>query len=196
MMRRPGGKWKEHRLALDDPVRSSTLQIALLGGLRLVEHGRELKFSAPAKAASLLAYLLVHRAQHTARDTIAFTFWPDDDEARARANLRRHIALIVHALPADSEHPALIADARTIRWNPEYPCSLDIAEFERLSGDHAGAEAAVALYRGDVLPAAYDEWILPERERFRSLHGRNLERLTERYAAAGDYAHAIASARM
>ncbi|MDB5070083.1 MAG: transcriptional activator domain, partial [Candidatus Eremiobacteraeota bacterium] len=42
----------------------------------------------------------------------------------------------------------------------------------------------------------YDEWILPERERFRSLHGRNLERLTERYAAAGDYAHAIASARM
>jgi DNA-binding SARP family transcriptional activator len=174
---------------------NESVDIQLLGGLRLLEGDRELKFSAPAKAVSLLAYLLVHRAQQSSRDAVAFVFWPDDDEPRARANLRRHIALIARALPAAEHAPPILADFRSIRWNPQYPCSLDVAEFERLSADPSGAAAATALYRGDLLPAAYDEWILPERERLRSMHETNLERLTERYAGAGDYAQAIATAR-
>jgi DNA-binding SARP family transcriptional activator len=182
-------------LALDAPAQPSTLQILLFGGLQLLRSGQALKFSAPAKAASLLAYLIVHREQQTSRDTIAFTFWPDDDETRARANLRRHIALLVRALPAANAQPPILADNRSIRWNPLYPCSIDLAEFEQLSADADGAANATALYRGDLLPAAYDEWILPERERLRSMHGTNLERLTERFASAGDYTRAIASTR-
>lgn len=181
-------------MALDAPAQRSTLQICLLGGLQLFEFGRARKFSAPAKAASLLAYLIVRRVQPTSRDTIAFTFWPDDDEARARANLRRHLALIQHSLPVGAGHPPVLADNRSIRWNPLYPCSIDVAEFEQLSAGGDAAEAT-ALYRGDLFPTVYDEWILPERERLRSLHGTNLERLTERYASASDYARAIATTR-
>jgi DNA-binding SARP family transcriptional activator len=173
----------------------SALEIRLLGGLHVLERGRDLKFSAPAKAASLLAYLIVNRSHQNSRDAIAFTFWPDDDETRARANLRRHVALIVHALPAGAKQQPILADNRSIRWNPLYPCTIDIAEFEQLSAAAAGAEDATAVYRGDLLPAAYDEWILPERERLRSMHSSNLERLTERYAAAGDYVRAIATTR-
>ena len=128
------------------------------------------------------------------RDAIAFAFWPDDDEPRARANLRRHLALIAAALPAGTE-PPIIADSRSIRWNPLYPCTFDVAEFEQLSAVPEGAAGATALYLGDLLPTAYDEWILPERERLRAMHGANLEQLTERYASAGDYASAIASTR-
>jgi len=171
------------------------LRICLLGGLRLLQSAHALKFSAPARAASLLAYLIVHRAQQTSRDAIAFAFWPDDDESRARANLRRHLALIASALPAGAEQPPIVADNRSIRWNPLYPCTLDVAEFEQLSADPDGAAGATALYLGDLLPTAYDEWILPERERLRSMHSANLERLAERYASAGDYASAIASTR-
>jgi len=191
----PARLGNEHRLALDAPAQRSTLQIRLLGGLQLLDHGRALKFSAPAKAASLLAYLIVHRAQPASRDAIAFTFWPDDDEARARANLRRHIALILHALPAGAAQQPILADNRSIRWNPLYPCTIDVAEFEQLSAGADGAMEATALYRGDLMPTAYDEWILPERERLRSMHGTNLERLTERYASAGDYARAISTTR-
>jgi DNA-binding SARP family transcriptional activator/predicted ATPase len=177
------------------PARGSTLEIRLFGGLHVLERGHALKFSAPAKAASLLAYLIVHRSEQASRDAIAFMFWPDDDETRARANLRRHVALILHALPNGTAQQPILADNRSIRWNPLYPCTIDIAEFEQLSAAATGAADATALYRGDLLPAAYDEWILPERERLRSMHSANLERLTERYAAAGDYARAIATTR-
>ena len=176
------------------PPPEPELRICLLGGLQLLQAGRALKFSAPARAASLLAYLIVHRQQQMSRDAIAFAFWPDDDEPRARANLRRHLALIAGALPAGAEQP-VAADNRSIRWNPLYPCTLDVAEFEQLSTAAGGEAGATALYLGDLLPAAYDEWILPERERLRALHSTNLERLTERFASAGDYAGAIATTR-
>jgi DNA-binding SARP family transcriptional activator len=182
-------------LAVDAPAQRSTLRILLFGGLQLLRSGQALKFSAPAKAASLLAYLIVHREKQISRDTIAFSFWPDDDETRARANLRRHVALILHALPAGSAQPPILADNRSLRWNPRYPCTIDLAEFERLSAGADGAAEATALYRGDLLPAAYDEWILPERDRLRSMHSTNLERLTERFARAGDYAQAITATR-
>jgi len=181
-------------LALKAAKQASALRIRLFGGMQLLALGQALKFAAPPKAASLLAYLVVHRAQPASRDAIAFAFWPDDDETRARANLRRHIALILRALPARAVQPVL-ADNRSIQWNPLYPCTLDVAEFEQLSRDAAGAADATAVYAGDLLPDAYDEWILPERERLRSMHSTNLERLTESYANAGDYARAIATTR-
>jgi DNA-binding SARP family transcriptional activator len=171
------------------------VHIQLLGGLRLFDGARELRFSAPAKAASLLAYLLVHRAQPASRDSLAFAFWPDDDEPRARANLRRHIALIARALPNGHAACAILADYRSIRWNPKYECRIDVDDFERLSADPSGAAAATAVYGGDLLPLAYEEWIFPERERLRAMHGINLERLTEQYPSAGDYTQAIATAR-
>jgi DNA-binding SARP family transcriptional activator/predicted ATPase len=177
------------------PPPGPALRICLLGGLRLLQSGRALKFSAPARAASLLAYLIVHREQQMSRDAIAFAFWPDDDEPRARANLRRHLALIAGALPGGADRQPIVADNRSIRWNPLFPCTLDVAEFERLSAASDRAADAAALYLGDLLPTAYDEWILPERERLRSMHSTNLERLTERYASAGDYASAIATTR-
>lgn len=33
------------------------------------------------------------------------------------------------------------------------------------------------LYRGDLLPSCYDEWILPERDRLRQAFFKALERL-------------------
>ncbi len=181
-------------MALDPADRRSALRIRLFGGLQLLAFDRALKFAAPPKAASLLAYLIVHRAQPASRDAVAFAFWPDDDEARARANLRRHIALILRALPAGGDQP-ILTDNRFIQWNPRYPCTIDVAEFEQLSRDAEGAAGATAVYAGDLLPDAYDEWILPERERLRSLHSTNLERLTATYANAGDYARAISTTR-
>ena len=41
----------------------------------------------------------------------------------------------------------------------------------------AALEQAVALYRGDLLPACYDDWLLLERERLRQEYVKALEQL-------------------
>ncbi|MDQ6940952.1 MAG: AAA family ATPase [Candidatus Eremiobacteraeota bacterium] len=171
------------------------MEIRLFGGLELIDRGSPLKFSAPARAASLLAYLIMHQDRSVGRDDVAFLFWPDEDEARARANLRRHVALILRALPSRTSEAAILADNRTLRWNPQFACAVDVVEFERLSATDEGAADAARLYRGDLLPATYDEWVIPERERLRTMQAANLERLAERHAASGKYVEAIAAGK-
>jgi len=52
---------------------------------------------------------------------------------------------------------------------------LDVAEFEAAL-DRGDVRAAIELYRGDVLPTCYDDWIVSERER---LHAHYVEALTQ-----------------
>jgi len=171
------------------------LQIRLLGGLLLFVHEAPVKFAAPLKASALLGYLIVNRSRAMPRDATAYALWPDEEEAKARANLRRHIALLQHVLPA-CDPPAIIADQRSIRWNSDFDPIVDVCEFERLSAKPDGAPAAVALYGGDLLPALYDDWLMPERERLRMLQSANLERLIEAYRRDGDYPNAVHTGRM
>ncbi len=82
------------------------------------------------------------------------------------------------ALPAADRF--LIADAQTLQWNSDAPFTLDVDDFEN-SVAHANSSAtlreAVNLYRGELLPGCYDDWILPERERLRQKFVETLERL-------------------
>jgi DNA-binding SARP family transcriptional activator len=50
------------------------------------------------------------------------------------------------------------------------------------------------LYRGDLLADFYDEWIAPERERYRALYLDRLLSLTRQLRSRGDYAQAVAYA--
>ena len=52
---------------------------------------------------------------------------------------------------------------------------MDVAEFEAAL-DRGDVRAAIELYRGDVLPTCYDDWIVSERER---LHAHYVEALTQ-----------------
>ena len=56
-------------------------------------------------------------------------------------------------------------------------------------------ERADNLYRGELLPGCYDEWILPERERLRHLHRQALENLLRLFEARGDLVTAIGYAQ-
>ena len=179
----------------DVAVDFSGLRIRLLGGLQLSLHGTQVKFAAPVKAAALLAYLILNRSRNMPRDATAFALWPDEAEGKARANLRRHVALLQRVLPTCNS-PLILADQRSIRWNSDFDPVVDICEFERLSAKPGGALAAVALYGGDLLPAVDDDWLLRERERLQMLQSVNLERLTEAYRHDGDYPNAIRTGRM
>jgi hypothetical protein len=56
-------------------------------------------------------------------------------------------------------------------------------------------ETAVALYRGDLLPGFYDDWVIAERERLRFAFVDALERLAGLFVSAGRVSEAIESAR-
>jgi hypothetical protein len=66
----------------------------------------------------------------------------------------------------DTRHISI--DAQTIQWRSDAPCTSDIAKFEEaLAG--GDVRQAIDLYRGDLLPICYDDWIASKREHFRAI---------------------------
>jgi len=155
---------------------------------------------------SLLAYLLLHRDAPQSRSHIAFQFWPRSTEAQAHTNLRNLLHRLRRALPEADQF--LAAGVQTLQWRSGAPSSLDVADFEAAlgkaeaagrAGNQAGVrealEGAMALYRGDLLPSCYDDWIIPARERLRQRYLGALGQLIRLLEAGREYDHAIHHAR-
>lgn len=172
------------------------LYIHLFGYLRLFDDDRPLQFNARPKTLPMWAYLLLHGTRPVPRDSLAYLLWPDVPESTAQANLRRHLYGLRQALPpARPGKPWLLFQPGHVQWNPAADCWLDVAEFERLNTSPEHLAKAVALYTGDLLPNIYDDWVLFERGRLRSLYLATLGRLVAQSRARGDLPQAIAYAQ-
>jgi DNA-binding SARP family transcriptional activator/predicted ATPase len=144
-----------------------------------------------AKAVLVLAYLALHRHGSVARERIAAVLWPDDDEATARENLRRHVYRLLRALPAaPTATPWIVADATSLRWNAQAPAIVDVDAFERT----AAPVEALAWYRGDLLDDVSDDWVFGERERLRAVATQRYDDAIAAARARGDGGAAIALA--
>ena len=179
-----------------------TLHLRLLGDFSLLYNDQQVTNLNTTRLRSLLTYLVLHRDVPQPRQHLAFLFWPDATEAQARNNLRQLLHQLRQAFP-DVEH-FLSADAHMLHWHPVTPCYLDVAAFEqtltladaaaRQHDQHAlqdALEQADSLYRGELLPGCYDEWILPERDRLRQRHLQVLEHLLRLFEEQGDPVTAI-----
>jgi DNA-binding SARP family transcriptional activator/tetratricopeptide (TPR) repeat protein len=179
-----------------------TLHLRLLGEFSLLYNDQQVTNLNTTRLRSLLTYLVLHRDVPQQRQHLAFLFWPDATEAQARNNLRQLLHQLRQAFPA-VEH-FLSADAHLLHWHPVTPCHLDVAEFEqtlaladaatRQHDQHAlqdALEQADSLYRGELLPGCYDEWILPERDRLRQRYLQVLEQLLRLFEVQGDTVTAI-----
>ncbi len=168
------------------------LCLYLLGQFRLVCDAQPHKFSAPPKTLPLLAYLLLHSDRPVSRETLAFTLWPDDTEANARANVRRHLHHLSRALPPSrADSPWLLLDAESAQWNPQADFWLDVSEFQRLSKEPDGVAQAIALYAGDLLEQVYDDWLFHPREQLRTLYVFDLNQLILRERSERNYPRAL-----
>ena len=172
-------------------VTPATLHIGLLGDFRLVHDDLPVASVNTSRLQALLAYLVLHRDAPQSRKHLAFLFWPDTNEAQAFTNLRNLLHKLRQALP-DADR-FFDADGHAVFWRRDAPCTLDVAEFDTLaqSATRANLERAVELYRGDLLPSCYDDWILPEREGRQQLAVHALARLIEVLEADRDYKAAI-----
>ncbi len=173
-----------------------SLQIHLLGGFALLCDGTPVNGVDTLRLQSLLAYLVLHAGAPLARQQVAFSLWPDSSEAHARGSLRKLLFQLTNALPDSNRF--LDINAQTLQWRPDAPFTLDVDEFEKAVNDAASAaalRAVVALYRGDLLPSCYDDWILMERERLRQAFLGALERLILLLESERDHSHAIEAAQ-
>ena len=74
------------------------------------------------------------------------------------------------------------------------PFTLDMADFEQAAAQltcPTDLQRAIELYRGDLLPGCYDDWLLPERERLRQTFSQTLEQLVLLLENERDYPAAI-----
>ena len=152
------------------------LEISLLGEQRVAMDGSVVVALSAPRPMALIGFMLVHAGAPQRREHIAAQFWPDSTDAQARTNLRREL----HALRAGFPHVDrwLTAEGGTLLWRLGPDCQLDVAAFEaaadaaakaQAAGDGSGfrraAAEAVRLYRGELMPALYDDWVMPERDR-------------------------------
>ncbi len=178
------------------------LRVSLLGDF-CVQYGEmPVRDIETPRLQSLLAYLLLHRSAPQSRAYLAFLFWPDTNESQARTNLRNLLHHLRHALPNSDTY--LDVTVQTMQWRSDAPFSLDIIDFNTeisqaeqalkqnspLSAREAFIRAA-DLYKGDLLPSCYDEWIISHREGLRQSYLDVLERLGNLLEEQRDYQGAI-----
>jgi len=187
------------------------LKLFLFGTPRL-ERGGEAIDVETRKATALLAYLAVTGQGH-AREALAGLLWPDFDQPRALANLRRTL----WALNKSKIGDLIEADSETVRLDPDAAMWVDARAFEERLAEcrthgHAEAETcpaclpllvqAAELYRADFLSgfalrdsAAFEEWQFFQTERLRRAAAGALEHLARIAGEARRFEEAIGHAR-
>lgn len=159
------------------------------------------------KAIALLAYLALTGRKHR-RDVLANLLWPELDQPRARAGLRRVLRTLRTAIG-----PALVmADQETIGLRTRNWLWSDVIDFQQRLADarvHTSPggldatgklllEEAVALYRADLLAGFnlrdapdFENWLCLERESLRRAVTSALEMLVRLHMAQGDHGPAL-----
>ena len=164
------------------------------------------------KAMALLFYLAASERPHS-RDALATLFYPDNTQQRARAYLRRDLAVINTSLGGNW----LIADRESVALKQDDSLWSDIGRFREVfaaikAHDHqpdelcpacqAGLIEAADLYADDFLVGftlrnspEFDDWQFFQAESLRQELALVLEQLVECMALEGNFEAAIGYAR-
>lgn len=127
--------------------------------------------SRPAQA--LLAYLAINPQVNHRREKLAGRLWPDSTESNARSNLRQALWRLRKAVGEQ----VIEAGKSTLRLSKDHPTTIDVVDLERGAERASSSEDWVqwaALYKGELLPGWYDDWVVLERERLEALFTRNM----------------------
>lgn len=176
------------------------IELRLLGPIGLTgAAGRELRgLLAQPRRLALLAYLgaATPRGMHR-RDTLACLFWPELDQAHARAALRQ----AVYVLRTEIDSGAVVS-----RGDEDVGLAFDLVACDVAAFDDAIAagrfDEALEWYRRDLLQGfsisgapEFEEWLERERGRLRASAVRASESMIDRADAAGDLHSAVRWAR-
>lgn len=160
---------------------TSQLRIEMFGGLSVECNGARTTRFATQKTAALLAYLARYPGKSHLRDGLAEMLWPETDSARGRARLCTLLTYVRSVVEPQGTvtGSVLQTDRNTVTLNSDLIWS-DAAHFEALlarvakSGDVSDRirmlQEARSLYRGDLLPGFYMDWVVREQARLHELY--------------------------
>src|SRR6201987_2500819 len=180
------------------------LGVSVLGEQAIVDDETGIR-TRSARAVALVAFLAWHAGSAQPRQRIAGLFWPESTDAQALTNLRRELHHLRQIL---GDEPSLVVTPRDLCWHDTKTCRVDVrvsdgegkaALAAAAAGDDDGilqhAAAAIAAYRGELLPGVYDDWLLDAR----AVLERQCVDLCDLLCAArtrtGDLAGAVEAAR-
>ncbi|NWJ44939.1 MAG: hypothetical protein HXX08_03585 [Chloroflexi bacterium] len=182
-------------------------KVRMLGDFLIVMDNQPLALTTSLRFKSLLAYLIFYFNSTHSRLQLASLLWPESSEAQGLANLRRLLFRLRAVFPEAEQF--LRIEYAQIKWNGAYTLELDTASFEQAVAcadkeEHTGKQAkavqhlerAVILYRGELLPGIYDDWIILERERLADIYFRTVRRLAVYYEQIRDHVTAIMYAEL
>lgn len=181
-------------------------RVEMLGGLSVRHHDRTQSQFMTQKVAKLLARLALTRGREQTREQVMEMLWPDSAPQKARCSLRVALTSLRKQLEPAGILPntVLKAEMESVALRVE-TTGTDVAEFEQLlaqashtveiSRQRQLLQTAVSLYRGDLLPKMYDDWVQCERIRIKGRYIGALLQLIAllegegNIAAALEYAH-------
>jgi DNA-binding SARP family transcriptional activator len=183
------------------------LSISLFGPPTFLIDGEPVAFDT-RKADALLAYLAVTRNVQT-RDTLATFFWPELDQTRARAALRRTLSSIRKSIGPEP----LKTTRETVVLADGYPVDLDVFQFNQLLKEcenhgHSSKQVCsrcvqplqqavegytAAFMQGFTLrdSPAFDDWQFYEADRLQRDFASCLEKLVRCYEEQADLETAL-----
>lgn len=176
-----------------------SLKIFLLGVPRL-EIDDEIVEIDTRKAVAILAYMGLAEEERPSRDFLATFLWPDFDQSRARAALRRTLS----AMRRDIGKRYFDITRDAVAFSSKAACWIDVVAFQE-KAEREGIEeleTAVTLYRDDFMTGftlrdspPFDEWQYFQSEQLRRNFSELLERLIGLYRSRGQWGEAIGHAR-
>ncbi len=180
----------------------SPWQIEMLGGLRAVRGDRVIERFTRRSVAALLARLAYPPIRNHPRDELIELLWPEIDPVAGRHNLRQTLLSLRRQLepPGVPRGGVIDADHSNIGLNPgaivvdvsEFAVALQASSLKDSDQQRIGAlKEAVDLYRGELLPGFYDDWIAPQRQRLADAHQQTVRRLRALMEQTGGFASAI-----
>lgn len=176
-----------------DPYLSGSGRLRLLRDFELEYDGERVDVAPGAQR--LLVFLAVQGGRPVRRSHVSGSLWADSTESHAQASLRSALwrSRVCGGVPfvhASGTHlwlaPSVEVDLRAATSRAQQ--LLDLHAVDPASID---VMAEVAAFGEDVLVGWYDEWVGPERERFRQLRLHVLDQLGELLLRAHRYAEAV-----
>ena len=159
-----------------------SLKIYLLGQFKL--QANNLPIELPSRPAqSLLAYLAINSGIIHRREKLAALLWSEASEHNARGYLRQALWRIRKSLEGGGLHweDYLETTDLTVVFKEHSDFWLDANYLMKPGKTSTSQESieAVQLYRGELLPGFYEEWVVSERERVQSAYHQRMTQLLD-----------------
>ncbi len=183
----------------------SFVHLHMFGGLVVQVGERTVTRFTTQKSAALLAYLGCFPQLHS-RDILVDIYWPDSEVDAGRASLSQALSTLRRQLepPGTAAGTVILSTKSHVGLNQK-AISSDVNEFQAaLRRARVGApradrlealQEAAGLYRGELLPGFYEDWVQAEQQRLADLYFQAVDSLVNLLEESDDFLSAIEYAR-